>query len=313
MTSIDYSISIGAFCLSVFAVRGAFAEPQLFVYKGAGCTGAAAVPKFEAYLDKQADGVTDFIAYRDWAELEHSARWILGCWKSSGKGLSIAIPMLPKTEGSLAAGAKGEYDKYFSMLGQTLVDLGGKDAYLRIGIEFNGDWFPWSASKDPAAFKTYFVRIVRRLREVENSNFKMVWNPNMGRGKIAPDRVYPGDAFVDVIAMDVYNQSWRSEDRDPIVRWKYMRSQPYGLDWLRKFAAKHRKRIAIPEWGTGSRPDGHGFGDDPMFIEGMIAWMRESDVLFHGYWDYRASDYDAQLSTGRYPASARAFKRALRR
>jgi hypothetical protein len=30
-------------------------------------------------------------------------------------------------------------------------------------------------------------------------------------------------------------------------------------------------------------------------------------VLFHGYWDFNASDYNAQLSTGLFPNAAAAY------
>ncbi len=313
MQSIRCLSTLLVVCASILGSRVAVAKPQLFVYKGAGCTGAALVPEFEAYLGRPTDGTSDFIAYGDWTELEPSARWIFGCWKKTGKLLSVSVPMLPKTGGTLQAGADGEYDNYFATLGRTIVEAGGKDAYLRIGLEFNGDWFPWAASKNPEAFKAFFARIVRALRATSGSNFKMVWNPNVGKGKIAPDLVYPGDEFVDIIGVDIYNQSWRAEDSDAHVRWNYMTSQPFGLNWLTEFAAKHRKRIAVPEWGTGVRPDGHGFADDPVFIQNMAVWIRKNNILFHSYWDYKATDYNAQLSTGQYPASARAFKKAFGR
>jgi hypothetical protein len=43
----------------------------------------------------------------------------------------------------------------------------------------------------------------------------------------------------------------------------------------------------------------------------MAEWVAAPDVLYHGYWDYPAPDYDGLLSTGRQPNAARAFREAF--
>ena len=142
-------------------------------------------------------------------------------------------------------------------------------------------------------------------------HFKFVWNPTLGVQQIAPDQLYPGNDVVDLIGEDVYNQSWRPQDTDPASRWAYLRSQPYGLDWAAAFARQHGKSIILPEWGTGTRPDGHGGGDDPLFIANMAAWIKANHVILQDYWDYDASDFDGQISTGTQPLSAAAYASAF--
>ena len=311
-------VFVAALCwmvgVPVLASPGDHGAPaSLFVYAGAGCTGRKKVSRFEAYLGRPVDGVTDFMASQSWDDMERSLRWALGCWKPMGRRLALAVPMLPKEGATLTAGAAGEYDHHFASLGRAMVELGAADAFLRVGVEFNGDWFPWAARRDPVAFKVYFARIARILRATPGARFQIVWNPGLGALAFPADRAYPGDESVDVIGLDVYNQTWEAADREPAARWKRLREQPFGLDWLRRFAAAHRKRIALPEWGTGTRPDGHGAGDDPLFIERMAAWIRGNDVVFQSYWDYPAPDYNARLSDGQYPASARAFRSAFAR
>ena len=287
-------------------------QPALMVYKGAGCDGRAALPEFERFIGRPVDGVIDFIDQDSWAEFDSSSRWIADCWSGSPYDLVLSVPMLPKEDGvSMRAGASGAYDERFAKLARMLVETGYGDIALRVGWEFDGGWYPWSASRDPDAFVPYFRRIVRTMRAVEGDEFTFVWNFNLGYNESQPDRFYPGDDVVDVIAADVYNQSWRPEDIDGETRRRNLHEQAYGLDFLETFAREHGKPIAIPEWGTGVRPDGRGFGDDPEFITTMAAWIERNPVVFHGYWDYPAEDYNAQLSTGRYPRAAEAFRRAF--
>jgi Glycosyl hydrolase family 26 len=284
---------------------------DIYVYRGAGCTGRDRMASFTKLLGRPAAGVIEFTEQSDWPHMLTSVRWALGCWRGTPYRLAQSVPMLVKGT-TLKQGAAGAYDQHFVALGKLLVEMGHSDAFLRIGWEFNGGWYPWAAARDPDAFKLYFRRIVAALRTVPGQRFKIVWNPAQGTQQIAPERVYPGDDVVDVVALDLYNQSWRPQDRlSPQLRWQNLVDQPHGLAWLRTFATKHRKSIAIPEWGTGTRPDGHGFGDDPLFIANMARWIATNDVVFHGYWDYKAGDFDGELSTGRQPKAAAAFRRAF--
>jgi hypothetical protein len=182
-------------------------------------------------------------------------------------------------------------------------------AVIRLGWEFNGHWSPWDAAKDPQAFIDYWRRIVGLMRGVPGAAFRFDWNPILGNSTIAPDRVWPGGDVVDVIGLDVYNQSWTVPRLGPQARWRELRTQPIGLDWHRAFAAARGKPRSFPEWGTGRRPDGSGGGDDPVFIAGMAAWLAAPDILYHGYWDFPAEDYYALISTGEFPQAAAMLRR----
>lgn len=305
-------IGVG-FILAAAALPSATAHAnpsaEVFVYRGAGCTGRDRMQSFEKLLGRPADGITEFTEQSDWAHMISSVNWALGCWAGKPYRLSQSVPMLMAKGTTLKQGAAGEYDKHFVALGKLLVAKGYPDAYLRIGWEFNGGWYPWAAAKDPEAFKTYFRRIAQAFRSVPGQRFRIVWNPAQGQQQIAPDKVYPGDDVVDVIALDLYNQSWRPQDADdPQARWDNLVSQPFGLAWLRDFAGRRGKPIALPEWGTGTRPDGHGWGDDPLFMRNMAAWIAANNVIYHTYWDYNAGDFNGEISTGRQPKAAAEFR-----
>jgi hypothetical protein len=281
---------------------------ELAVYKGAGCEGRGRLPGFEAWLGRPVDRVIDFLARDSWDKLLSSARWISGCWRDRGARLSLAVPMLPNGKDvSLAAAASGTYDATFRELARILIADGHNEAVIRLGWEFNGGWYPWAAKRDPEAWAGAWRRIVAAMRSVEGARFRFDWNPTLGWQQIPPDRLYPGDEWVDVIGLDVYNQTWKEGVRTPEERWWDLRDQPFGLAWHARFAKEHGKPLSFPEWGTGTRPDGHGAGDDPLFVERMADWMAALPVLYQGYWDYPAPDFNAEISQGRQPEAAAAF------
>jgi hypothetical protein len=283
------------------------AEPLQFVYKGNGCDGRGRIARYEGVIGRKLDGVSDFFAKDSWKSMLSDADWALGCWQAMPRPMAIGVPLIVNGA-SLRAAANGDYDDQFRKLGALLIAKGQASAILRLGWEFNGGWYPWKADRDPEAFRGAFRRVVGVLRSTPGQHFRIVWNPTANAGSVAPQDLWPGDDVVDLIGLDFYNQSWRRQDADPQVRWQNYLTGNYGLNWLARFAAAHRKPIAIPEWGTGTRPDKHGFGDDPLFIHNMAAWMRAHDVLFHSYWDYTAPDYDSTMSAGKFPQTLVAYK-----
>lgn len=301
------------FTLMAAGTGGAQAA-ELAVYKGAGCEGRPRVAEFESWLGRPVERVVDFLAQESWDAMQRSAGWIAGCWKGARPALALSIPMLPKERGAtLAEGAAGAYDGHFTAIAETLVAAGRGDAILRLGWEFNGGWYPWAAKRDPDSWVVYWRRIVTAMRAVPGAAFRFDWNPTLGWQQIPADRLWPGDGFVDVIGLDVYNQTWNRAADTPEKRWRDLMEQPYGLKWHAGFARRHGKPMSFAEWGTGTRPDGHGGGDDPLFIRNMGEWIRSQPVLYHGYWDYPAPDFNARLSGGRLPEAGAELRRQFGR
>lgn len=299
-----------AAALTLVPVAAEALVPATYVYRGAGSTGRDRMAPYVSLLGRKPTGVLEFAENSDWTHMRNSIDWAAKSWNGSYRVMQ-AVPMLMST-GTLAIGATGAYDQEFVALGKLLVADKQPYALLRIGYEFNGSWNRWAAANDPTAFVTYYQRIVTAMRSVPGQHFKFIWNPALGLQSIAADLVYPGDSFVDYIGLDVYNQSWRPQDvGNPAMRWQGLVTQPYGLNWLSSFAGAHGKWIALPEWGTGTRPDGHGGGDDPLFIKNMTQWIGSHRVIAQGYWDYRAGDYDGEISDGGQPLSAAAYQAAF--
>lgn len=297
---------LAGLALSLLASPGEATE--FGVYRGPGCDGRARIADFERFVGRRVERTVDALSQETWPALESSIDWIVGCWKAPGIKLTLSVPMLTRDgTGSLGEGAAGAKDETFRHVGRALVANGQADAIVRIGWEFNGDWMPWAAARDPDAYVAYFRRIVTVMRETEGQHFRFEWCPNHRRHQIDPSRVYPGDDVVDVIGMDIYDEVWNAEAADPVRRWAWYLEQPFGLRWHRDFARAHGKPTAYSEWGTGTKPDGHGAGDSPVFIAGMADWIAETKPLYQSYWDNPSPEFDTLISTGQFPRSAAVF------
>ena len=291
-------------------VGSAAGATEIGAYRGPGCDGRKAMGEFEALIGRKVERTVDALNAKSWHETRRSIPWIVKCWSGSGIALTLSVPMLPSDgSGTLREGAEGAYDAVFLMTAHALVKNGFPDATIRIGWEFNGDWMPWAASKDPESYKRYFRRIVEKMRGVQGQRFLFEWCPNHGRHAIDPTESYPGDDVVDIIGLDVYAETWDVSTADPEQRFRHFLDQPFGLKWHRDFAKERGKPISYPEWGVGDKPGGGGVGDDPVFIAGMADWFEETKPLYQSYWDVRASDYNSRMSDFQFPRASAMFQR----
>lgn len=284
------------------------AGTELGAYRSGG--DPAGVAEFERWTGSsvQYRWALDFLPSRDWASIE-SAAWSTSMWGPSRFKTVYSIPLIPDTGGTLAQGASGAYNGHFQRLAETLVAGGEGDAVLRLGWEFNGDWFRWKASSDPAAFAAYWRQVVQTMRVVPGANFKFDWCPVLGTGAVAPPLAYPGDAYVDYIGLDAYDQDWLSGWQNPTQRWQNLLNQAHGLKWHRDFAAAHRKPMTFPEWGLFDRPDGHGGGDDPYFIQKMYEWIGANNVAYALYFEHDPPHGRHALMNGQFPRGAATFRK----
>ena len=281
------------------------AAAEIGLYAGPGCNGLPHLTSYAAWLGAPAAHVTENFDQSSWANLKSDVPWSVGCYASvrGSVGLTFSVPMLPADGVStLAKGAAGAYDATFTSIAETMVADGFSTAIVRIGWEFNGNWQPWSSYKDPADFITYYRRIVTLMKAVPGARFQFEWCPNAGTGYLAPDQSYPGDGYVDIVGMDVYDAHWSAGDAAPAARWNYFVTEPYGLQWQVTFAAAHMKRLSLPEWGCC----GDNTGDDPYFVNAVAAWLSLHSYLYADYWDSN-SVYPGALSGNQYPNAGAAY------
>lgn len=302
-----------AVCLligSAALLGAAHAAPLLGVKIRPACRGLPDdVQAFSSWLGRDVQLALDFLGDRSIQEWSNIGWWAR-CWGQLGGDVVpvLSVPLLPRSGGAtLEKGAEGAYDAIFTGMAQTLKNQGVRRAIIRLGWEFNGDWYPWRAQGKEEAWKRYWARAVQAMRKVDGIELRFDWCPNIGEQKVSPEKLYPGDEHVDIIGMDVYNVG-RASDPLP-ARWRHLMDMPFGLRWHAAFAASRGKKMSYPEWGTGINSQGTGGGDDPHYVCAMAAWMKQlgERLSYQAYWNEKAS-FDAQLDSGGLPLAAQAYR-----
>jgi hypothetical protein len=327
------STSVSSGSSSSAGTGGGMAQParEIGAYLGASCTCSQgktqadqALPGFSTWLGTTVNLGEDFLpagtSWTDWAAPD----WNLTGWKAwkaaDAKHRLIVGPALGPTT-DLAAGAAGNFDADWKLLGQRLVSAGLTDTTFRIAHEFSGDWYWYTPQGREAQFIGYWKHIVAALRSVPGQKFQFFWNPALGvsqqNGKpFHAEDAYPGDDVVDFIGPDIYDSVWSAYPTSGTITaamndaaWKELKTGDHGLDWYADFAKQHGKPVALGEWGVWAVGAHHGGGDDPAFIQRMYDWINAHDVAFHVYFEVVAGDGDHQLwPTTAFPKSAALFK-----
>ncbi|HTU39175.1 MAG TPA: IPT/TIG domain-containing protein [Acidimicrobiales bacterium] len=254
----------------------------------------------------------DFQDGTSWSTITQSS-YPYSYWRGAGYSMVWGIPMLPNsyspstsltnTSGScygLSQDANGVFNSNWTKVAQALVANGFGSSVVRLGWEFNGGWFPWSAGGCAAQFVGAYQQIVTTMRAVSGANFTFEWNPtlgDLGDGNLA--NYYPGSSFVNYIGLDVYDNAWSSYSGAQ-SEFNTYQTQAYGLNWLSSFAAQQGKQIVLPEWGLGWGVCAAGQpvsasgtqvcgGDNPTFINDMASWIKSNNVFEDTFWDNGSS------------------------
>lgn len=133
--------------------------------------------------------------------------------------------------------------------------------YVRPFPEMNGDWEPWNGQ--PATFVRAWRHMVDVFRAEGADNVRWVWSPNDTDQPSTPanamERYYPGNAYVDILALDGYNwgtsrswSTWRS--------FSDIFAQPYA-----RITALGPQPVWIAEVASTSKG-----GDKAAWVAGML-------------------------------------------
>jgi hypothetical protein len=115
---------------------------------------------------------------------------------------------------SLEGIAQGQYDSYFRAAARLARGL-GFEIMIRPGHEMNGDWYPWSGQ--PGAYVAAWRHMVSVFREEGANNVKWVWAPNVEYDSYPFTPYFPGDEWVNYVALDGYNWGTSGQGTD---RWE---------------------------------------------------------------------------------------------
>lgn len=105
----------------------------------------------------------------------------------------------------------GKHNKYIDNWANGARSFGG-EIWVRWGHEMNGNWYPWSIGNNGSAatkWVTAYRHIHDRFRKAGASNVRWVWCFNAESvpkvGWNDPAKTYPGNDYVDAVAVDGYN------------------------------------------------------------------------------------------------------------
>src|SRR5437899_3387496 len=143
-------------------------------------------------------------AVRNYSSVGVTGSTPLITWEAWGPSpMTVANNTFPLTK--IAAGA---FDPYIDSWAVGLRTYGAP-VLLDFGHEMDGNWYPWGNAVNgntPAQYVAAFRHVHDRFVAAGATNVQFVWNPNVWNPAGVDQRVfYPGDAYVDWMAIDVYN------------------------------------------------------------------------------------------------------------
>jgi hypothetical protein len=200
--------------------------------------------------------------------------------------------------------ANGSFNSHATVLGTSLVKAGLQNSVIRLGAEMNGTWesdFVGWTTLEQKLWASCFANEVTALRQASGEHFLFDWNPNACKYNIPFSNYYPGNSYVDIVGLDLYDVSCVAP-KTP-YSFSELANEPLGLSSLESFATAHGKSMSLPEWGLSSIPA----GDDPNFIIGIGSTIKNDDFGFETYFDGTGKNYKALQIGSRTPLSLAAF------
>ena len=204
----------------------------------------------------------------------------------------------------LARIAAGKFDAELSGWARALRDF-GQPVLLRFAHEMNGDWYPYGNGGDadsngspdgPEPYIRAWRYVHDRFRAEGALNPIWVFCPNgedfPNREWNRPFRYYPGDAFVDLIAVDAY------EHHDKRTRSLSQAVDPF-LSRLGAFLGERRRsgNVAVPAFGLGE------FGTNRIRASARGGWYAQAlgylagdnRIQFHFLYNMKNENEDFSL------------------
>jgi len=202
--------------------------------------------------------------------------------------------------------AAGDFNSFATALGTNLVAAGLQNSVLRLGAEMNGIWeedFVGTTIVEQHLWATCFANEATALRQATGEHFLIDWNPNACVEDIPLGNYYPGDAYVDIVGLDLFDVSCQY----PRTRrtFQQLAGEVLGLDTFEAFAIAHKKPMSLPEWGLKAYPN----GDDPEYIDGIGATVARRDFAFQSYFNVNVKIRPYLALGPDAPLALKAFKK----
>jgi hypothetical protein len=202
--------------------------------------------------------------------------------------------------------AAGHFTSHATELGRSLVAAGLQDSVIRLGAEMNGVWeadFIGTKVSEQKLWAKCFDQEVTGLRRAPGEHFLMDWNPNACVGDYPYGTYYPGNAYVDIVGLDLYDVGCNTPKTS--LSFRQLAREPAGLNYFVSFANAHRRPMSLPEWGLSTIPS----GDDPGYINGMGETVAKDDFAFQSYFEGGGVKVKALSLSSNTPLSDAAYQK----
>lgn len=149
---------------------------------------------------------------------------------------------------------RGKYVLWVKRLSEFFKSLKDKDGNIipvvfRPYHEMNGSWFWWGGNNvSPEDYKQLWKDTQLLLKQNNVHNLLFAYSPNTISSEEEFIKYYPGDEFVDIFGVDIYNHSGNEA---------FTRDVKKNLEIVRKKALLADKPFALTETGNNN------FGEDP--------------------------------------------------
>jgi hypothetical protein len=257
--------------------------------------GPSAVTQFGNWRGAGVDAVVDYSNRQTWDDIVNPT-WLYQEWANVPYTKVFAVAPVPEGDSSatMAGCAAGDYNDKWLEFGKNIESAGiAGTTVIRLGWEFNGDWYKWQAS-NPAQFAECWRQIVGTVKTVA-PQLAWDWNVNRGKGASVTDaaEAYPGDKYVDIVGIDSYDM-WPGVTS--ASAWQEQYAGAYGLKHWVDFATTHGKKVSVPEWGVYPASPSTG-GDNPYYIQKMEGFFKSlgSQLAYESYFNESASYYGGSL------------------
>lgn len=245
---------------------------------------------FSAWRGRPVDIANLYVDRNSWSGLTHPT-WPIETFADFAGTLVLTEPLYPLDQGNNADCAKGAYDGYWKKLGEFLIAHDRPDTILRLGWGMNDPGHHWRSDADPSAWIACFRNVVSAVRAT-NPRIRIDWSfdplPSAYPQSGDPYDAYPGDAYVDIVGMDLFDRAPATQDE---AAWAAKCEGALGVCRLLAFAREHRKQLAFGEWGVASCGSDAG-GDNPFYVRKMFELFQQNgDILaYESYFDEPMGD-----------------------
>jgi hypothetical protein len=203
--------------------------------------------------------------------------------------------------------AAGDFDSYATTFAANLVAAGLQNSVIRLGEEMNGSWekdYVGTTTQEQNLWATCFANEVTAMRAAPGEHLLIDWDINACTSAIPYANFYPGNAYVDILGIDLYDAG--CDAPTTALTFSQLANENYGLTEFEAFAAAQGKPMSFPEWGLTTQPS----GDDPAYITAMGSTIESGNFAFEEYFDV-VDGTTMLLDGGNTPLSDAAFQKAF--